>query len=176
MARRKVTFSGKNSDLHQTFTHHNDVSDSLNLFFSDQSPFYESRFLGLKSVEVDQLLLERLEELDLTTTMSILAAVEAAFRIDYLKRSYRKKRDVLSRQFRVLYLKNKERVSLEDEIFEVWKKNTDQPGLIGELRGAFRFRHWLAHGRFWEPKLGRKYDLTYVYQLALAAVSLPLET
>jgi hypothetical protein len=38
--------------------------------------------------------------------------------------------------------------------------------LIGELRGAFRFRHWLAHGRYWTPKLGRRYNYEDVYALA----------
>jgi len=38
--------------------------------------------------------------------------------------------------------------------------------MIGELRGAFKFRHWLAHGSYWPPKLGRRYDFTFVYSLA----------
>lgn len=38
--------------------------------------------------------------------------------------------------------------------------------LLGELAGAFRYRHWLAHGRYWQPKLGRKYDYLSVFGLA----------
>ena len=45
-------------------------------------------------------------------------------------------------------------------------ENTHGAKLIGDLRGAFRFRHWLAHGRYWNPKLGQKYDFVSVYSLA----------
>jgi len=36
--------------------------------------------------------------------------------------------------------------------------------LISELRSVFKFRHWLAHGRFWQ--IGRKYDFQTLYLLA----------
>ena len=56
---------------------------------------------------------------------------------------------------------------LDEDIFETWRqKQTSSRGLIGDLRGAFKFRHWIAHGRYWEPKLGRKYDFDSVYDLA----------
>ena len=36
-----------------------------------------------------------------------------------------------------------------------------------DLKGAFKFRHWLAHGRYWDPNLGRKkYDFQSLYALA----------
>jgi len=41
----------------------------------------------------------------------------------------------------------------------------DMSSLIGELKGAFRFRHWLAHGRYFQP--GRKYDYRGLYVLAI---------
>jgi len=41
---------------------------------------------------------ERLKEVDLTSTLTVLASVEAAFRIDYLQRCYPKgKRSNLAR-------------------------------------------------------------------------------
>lgn len=76
-------------------------------------------------------------------------------------------KDSLSRAFRAIYKSRKTRVSLESDIFEAWIENsTGSRQLISELRGAFKFRHWLAHGRYWEPKLGRKYDFNFVYSLA----------
>jgi len=108
--------------------------------------------------------------------MSLLAAVEAAFRIDYLQRCYQKKKDDVSRQFWDIYKEKDTRASLEDDIFEVWKNATSGSSkLIAELRGAFKFRHWLAHGRYWTPKLGQRYDYLSVYPLVLQALSsLPL--
>lgn len=108
--------------------------------------------------------------------MSLLSAVEAAFRIDYLQRCYQKKKDNVSREFWEIYKEKETRASLKDDIFEVWKNNTaGSTRLIGELRGAFKFRHWLAHGRYWTPKLGRKYDYVSVYPLVSQAMtSFPL--
>jgi hypothetical protein len=58
-------------------------------------------------------------------------------------------------------------VRLDEDIFEAWRQNhPDSQKVIGELRGAFLLRDWFAHGRYWEPKLGRKYDFDYVYTLA----------
>jgi hypothetical protein len=84
-----------------------------------------------------------------------------------LKRCYGKKKDPVSRALRGIYKKKQEKASLEDEIFEAWISNSSGTRtLIGELRGAFRFRHWLAHGRYWTAKLGRRYDFDDVFTLA----------
>jgi hypothetical protein len=78
----------------------------------------------------------------------------------------------VSRQFWEIYKEKETRASLEDDIFEVWKNNTTgSTKLIGDLRGAFKFRHWMAHGRYWTPKLSQKYDYLSVYPLALQALS-----
>ncbi|MFZ1108414.1 MAG: hypothetical protein WAN43_08725 [Rhodomicrobium sp.] len=169
---KKVSFSGENLSLADVALHYNDTNGALTLFFSTASPSYEVRFLGDKPDEVREELGNRLTELDRNTTMTLLAAVEAAFRIDYLQRCYQRKKDEVSRQFREIYKEKGPRASLEDEIFEVWKSNTiGSNKLISELRGAFKFRHWMAHGRYWTPKLGQKYDYLSIYPLALQALS-----
>jgi hypothetical protein len=110
---------------------------------------------------------ERLDEADLTSSLTVLASVEAAFRIDYLQSCYRRKKDPVSRAFRSIDKAKRQHASLEDDIFEAWLDNTSGiRSIVGELRGAFRFRHWLAHGRYWTPKLGRRYDFNAVYALA----------
>jgi hypothetical protein len=92
--------------------------------------------------------------------------VEAAFRIDYLQRCYRRGKDPVSRAFRNIYKVKQKRASLEDEIFTAWVKNSSGTrSIIGDLRGAFKFRHWLAHGRYWTPKFNR-YDFNSVFALA----------
>jgi hypothetical protein len=173
---KKVSFSGENLSISDAALHHNDTDGALTLFFSAVSPSYPVRFAGYKPEEVREELGNRLAELDRNTTMSLLAAVEAAFRIDYLQRCYQRKKDEVSRRFLEIHREKGSRASLEDEIFEVWKSNT--PGsnkLISELRGAFKFRHWMAHGRYWTPKLGQKYDYLSIYPLALQALtSFPL--
>jgi hypothetical protein len=120
---------------------------------------------------------ERLDEADLTSSLTVLAAVEAAFRIDYLQRCDRRGKDPLSRAFRKINQTQRKRVSLEDEIFTAWVDNfPGTPKIIGDLRGAFKFRHWLAHGRYWTPKFPR-YDFNSVFELAeLALNRLPFST
>lgn len=168
----KVSFSGANLSLADAVLHHADTDSALNLFFSPDSPSYRIRFSGYKFDEVHDELRDRRAELDRNTTMSLLAAVEAAFRIDYLQRCYQKKKDDVSRQFREIYQKKETRASLEDDILTIWKSNTAESAqLISDLRGAFKFRHWMAHGRYWTPKLGQKYDYLSVYQLDHEALS-----
>lgn len=172
----KVSFSGQNTTFDHSIDHYRDLSHSLHLFFSPLSPLYPQTFFGFRQYEVMERLDARLEELDLTTTMSLLASVEAMFRVDYLRRCYdRKPRDTITGAFRDIYADRGEKASLEEDILEVWKANTEGT-LISDLKGAIRFRHWLAHGRYWSPKLGRKYDHTYVYSLAVLALDLPLAT
>jgi hypothetical protein len=147
--------------------YHNDVDRSLRQYFSNVSPSFSTRFLGFRHDEIQTELAARLEETDQRSACFVLTTLEGAFRIDYECRCQRRMKDDLSRSFRALYKRQDTRVSLDKEIFEAWRKTSPGLGrLIGELRGAFRFRHWLAHGRYRLPKLGRKYDFNFVYALA----------
>jgi hypothetical protein len=173
---KRVAFSGRNLEIAAAALHYNDTEGALTLFFSTASPSFSVRFAGYTPQEVRDEFGERIAELDRSTTMTLLAAVEAAFRIDYLQRCYHKKKDEVSRQFREIYKEKETRASLEDDIFEVWRNNTTGgEKLIGDLRGAFKFRHWMAHGRYWTPRFGQKYDYLSVYPLAMEALnSFPL--
>lgn len=125
------------------------------------------KFIGYSKEELSIEFKQRMEELDKTSSLTVLSALEASFRIDYLKRCYQKEKDALSRIMREIYKKKGHHVSLEDDIFDTWKKYYPKSkNMISELLGAFKYRHWLAHGRYWEPKLGRKYDYHYIYALA----------
>ncbi|MYA22672.1 MAG: hypothetical protein F4Z30_07755 [Gemmatimonadetes bacterium] len=98
--------------------------------------------------------------------MSILAALEAAFRMDFLQRCYKRQKDSLSRSFRTLYQDKGQYVPLGD-IFLQWKSHSTVPrSIISELEQAFKYRHWLAHGRYWTLKIGREYDYDDIYTLA----------
>lgn len=167
----RVTFSGQQLELPEIATHHHDLSSSLTQYFHLDTASYQVRFAGYTRAEIIDELGQRLDEVDLTSSLAVLATVEAAFRIDYLQRCYRRKKDDVSRAFRALYQAKKQEVSLDQDIFGTWaKKSSVSKQIIGELRGVFRFRHWLAHGRYWTPKLGRRYDFTDVFALADLAI------
>ena len=126
--------------------YHSDVVSSLRLYFSQVPASFGPRFVGRR---LDEVLASRVEETDLRSALAILANLEAAFRVDYESRCQKKMKDSLSRAFRAIYKSRKTRVSLENDIFEAWWDNsTGSRQLISELRRAFKFRHWLAHGRY----------------------------
>jgi hypothetical protein len=149
--------------------YHNDVLASLRLYYSKDNPGFDRRFLGSSQDEVNKERLEREEETDLRSCFAVLSALEAAFRIDYLQRRQGKrgKKNEVSRAFRQSPQGRHGRVRLDD-ILEVWQVvYPNWKCVASELRSAFKFRHWLAHGRYWKPKLGRRYDFQYLYPLAV---------
>jgi hypothetical protein len=164
---KRVSFSNEHQELPEIAAHHVDLESSLRLYFSDLSPTFGARFLGKPRAEVVDELGERIGEIDLSSTLSVLASLEAAFRIDYLQRCYLRGKDTVSRIFREIYKEKGAQAQLDGDIVETWAGHSDVPRqIIGDLRGAFRFRHWLAHGRYWIPKLGQKYSFNDVYALA----------
>lgn len=147
-------------------TYQSDAEASLRSYFSLSNPNYAIRFTGYRASDVAQELNERLNETDMRSALAVMARIEAAFRIDYKLRARSKNSDPISIEFRRLFKKRKEQARLEDEIWEVWRSNVDPStgALISALRGAFKFRHWLAHGRYW--RIDKKYDFRSIYLLA----------
>ncbi len=172
----RINFSFKNVDLREYALNYEDMEKSLRFYFGAAAVMASARFVGYTSVEVLRQLDDRLEELDKTAAMTVLAALEAAFRIDYLQRCYGRKKDPVSRAFREIYKKKMARPSLEDDILVTWRETTSgATEILSALKGAFKFRHWIAHGRYWEPKLGQQYDYVTIYGLATSVLAqLPL--
>jgi hypothetical protein len=148
--------------------YHNDVERSLRLFFSEHSPSFNVQFFGLTAAEIRNQLNARLEETGERSAFFVLTSLEAAFKVDYESRCRKRMKDPLSRRFREMYKQREmRRVRLENDIFEAWKEHKPETrALIAEVKSAFRFRDWLAHGRYWTPRLGRKYDFNFIYSLA----------
>ena len=84
------------------------------MYFSLENVRLNVRFSGYAPEEVEQEMVEILDENERRSSMNILAALEAAFRIDFIQRGQRRKRDQLSRMFRHLYMEKGARASLED--------------------------------------------------------------
>lgn len=173
---RKVSFSGKNLTLNEVADFYRDTESALRQYYSPNSNTFEIRFFDYALHTVELELMHRLDELDRSTILTVLAALEARFRIDYEIRRLRTRKDAVSVDLRALYRERGNRASLEDDILSIWQRNlSGGTKLIGELRGAFKLRHWLAHGRYWTPKLGRQYDFLSIYDLAsLTLERLPL--
>lgn len=171
-----ISFSDENLSLYQIHQHYSQIDRSIGLYFDN--PTSHGEFTGMTLDELKDKREEISLENDRLMVMNLLAALEAAFRIDYLQRVSFKKKDDLSKRFREMFKKKAQRASLEDDILDEWKRC--YPSLIpalGDLKSAFKYRHWLAHGRYWVPKLGRNFDYFAVYALAQSVFEdFPFET
>jgi len=169
--------SGLNLAVADVYNHYADLSASLRLYFSTSNPDYSIKFAGEPDVAVEGAFRDRLTEAEMNYTLNLLASLEASFKVDYILRCKLKRKDPVSRALRLVYRRKKEQASLEDDILRVWKENTTvPPRVIGDMIGAFNFRHWLAHGRYWVPRFGRRYDFFSVYSLVTEVLnSFPLE-
>jgi len=116
---------------------------------------------------LDEVRGEALAELEHTSSLSLLACVEAAIRVDYAQRVSARGKSPLSRALREVYRKKKTFARLDDDLLAAWRAHSDVARIvISELMTAFQYRHWLAHGRYWPPKFGRSYDYQTVYSIA----------
>jgi hypothetical protein len=164
---KRVHFSNQELGLDEIAAHHNSLTAALRDYYSAASPSFAVRCGYYTAGEVEQELLLRLAEVDHASALGVMSATEAALRVDYLSRAYRKKKGSLSRTFRSVYKAKKEKASLEDIIVTWTDTGMMSMQLAGELKGAYKYRNWLAHGRYWTPKLDhKKYDFFTVYGIA----------
>lgn len=153
---------------------------NLNTLFADHQalPEHYNFFVGMDLTDVMQYLST---ETGIMASLNILAVIESKFREDYIKRSGMKKSIPLNRYFFELYKEKGDKVNLERDILEGWKNNYYSPSsinkIISEIKTAFKYRHWLAHGRYWSPNQAwEKYDFFYFATLYEAIdVSFPFE-
>ena len=89
---RKVKFSLQHQDLAQIALHHNDLTEAIKRYFKTADGSYLERFGGYTPRELAEELQNRAAEIDRASVFSLLSAVEAAFRIDYLQRGQAKKK------------------------------------------------------------------------------------
>ena len=163
---RRVSFDD-HPDLERIATHHAVLEEAIRLYHSPSNPRFAVLFEFDTREEIRSKRDSALHETRAASAMTLLASIEASFRVDYLQRHYARKKDPLSRAFRSLHKEKQENVSLSGDILEAWRMHSDiPPGLLGDIRSAFKYRHWLAHGRYWAPKFGRRYDFETIYGLA----------
>lgn len=123
--------------------------------------------LGMTPLEVASYFEKARGELDAASSLMVLAEAEAVLRVDYLARVSSKGKDPVSRAFRELHKVKESRVGLEQDLLDTWVSNQDDcKAVVSDFRGALGLRNWLAHGRYWTPKLGRRYAARDVFEIA----------
>ena len=130
----------------------------------------DPKLFGMTLAEAAQYFDALEGEADTQASLFLIAAAEATLRVDFLERVKKRRRDSVSRAFRDVYKSrrdhSKARVRLEDDILATWAAEVPEArSHVGTFRAALRFRHWLAHGRYWVPKLGQRYDPSGLVQI-----------
>lgn len=171
-------FSNQHQDMNEIFLYYHTTFKSLNYYREGiaSSKMTNQDYIGFTKNELIKSFNLHLAELEKNTSFNILSTIEASFRIDYIIRTKKKYKDRLSQKFRKLYKSKGENVSLENEILLMWKSEYPHlKSIISDFIGALKYRHWLAHGRYWIPKLGGKYDISTISAISDSVyTSLPL--
>ncbi|WP_227937263.1 hypothetical protein [Alkalihalobacillus deserti] len=178
MSNQSYRFSGENQNVEDLARWFQLNTESIQLYRKQvlNEEIIPEQFVGMSRQEVQEYFLALLREVELSFCLSMIAAIEARFRMDYLIRATERLKDDLSRDFRDMYKEKAANISLEEMILENWKmRYPNFKGYISDYIGALKYRHWLAHGRYWNPKLGKKYDATSVYLICKNIINeLPL--
>jgi hypothetical protein len=121
-----------------------------------------AQFFGFTFLEIDEYFDELGAEADRLATLNLLAACEASLRIDFINRSRKmvKTGPSLNQAFRERYLEAGNRISIVEDILEIWKDHC--PGApaqaIGDFIKSLDSRNWFAHGRYWAFRKGDVFD------------------
>lgn len=177
MANRILSKSNQQLNFKDIAEIYNYRENALKLYFSEDNDTYFESFVGYKKDEVIEELKYQILEAEKDACLNLLAAIEASFRLDYAIRCEEKDKTKISRRFRELFSEYEFKISLEEIIFEEWKESgLIKASTISDLKGAFKYRHWLAHGRYWTLKAGKqKYDFYDLYNLALEVNTFPFK-
>ncbi|WP_137279315.1 hypothetical protein [Pseudomonas rhizoryzae] len=164
---KRISFlpSGQHQSIKDIAENFETISDSLSYYYTS----VESKALN-HPLRTEEELSEgyrcSMRELEMMTCLGLLAAIEALFRLDYIARVEKKLKDPMSQDFRRIYNRHKLDVRFDD-LIKVWKRRRPTFRVYFErLTVALHFRHWLAHGRYWSPRLGRRHGYLDIYDLA----------
>ena len=123
----------------------------------------------LSPVEASVMLSQRLKEQDRQSALAFVASIEGLFRFD-LHNSQRPKGEI-KRGLRQLRREAKaagRRGVPWKTLMEFWAERVGAEGAFGQYVEVVRYRNWLAHGRYYEPRPQfEKFDLTGVVRVAV---------
>ncbi|MBZ0255233.1 hypothetical protein K8I31_04180 [bacterium] len=163
---RRIPLSNQHLDIKRVDERFNDAKQALRKYF-DEVLIQDRKYIGFTKHELYEEREKRIREQEEFVSLSILAAIEARFRIDYEIRISKRLKDPLSKEFRGLAKSVGNYPRFEKDILSIWRRvgNTAASKLFTDLKKAFQYRHWLAHGRYWNLK-SSNYDYHQIYSLA----------
>ncbi|MFM5535472.1 hypothetical protein ACET64_17500 [Aeromonas veronii] len=157
---RAFRISGRQLFISDVVAQKDAIEKALLLSFSHDNPNYNADFVGMTVAEVNDLKEARLNESEMTHSLILLAAIEAKIRADANTRHVNRYKDPLSRKIRALY-RDRKNIKLEDHLISARTEVEPQnKRFYDELRRALKYRHWLAHGRYWT--MPNAFDFTQI--------------
>jgi hypothetical protein len=170
----KVSLSGQEQSIEFIWSWYEDQKDSLFDFrnktvglISNFSNELNSKFLAYTSDELNDYFEESNEELERLVCFDLISATEGLLRSDFYSKVYNKDKSEIGKRFRELHKLKENNISLEQEIIENWKEfSTENKSDFSRFLGLLKYRHWLAHGRYWIPRFGQPYNPETTYEIA----------
>lgn len=163
--------SGSHIDINYVLHKKTALDRAVILKYSTKNPDFHADFVGLSENEIEQEKNEILKENDITHCLLLLTAIEAAIRLDANQKYCNKKKDSLSKKIKEIYNRTKgEKIKLDEDLINA-RLEEDEPKLrksYNELKTCFKYRHWLAHGRYWEPKKPHNFDFDSILIVILS--------
>lgn len=162
-----LVFSYEHLPLEKISKQYSSVENSIELYFSPGNPRFSQIFAFYSPQEIHDERNTCLSEHGLGTSMTVLAAVEAAFRIDFELRCQSTNDDPISNHLRMIRRgRTQHLISFTEDILNGWEQEFPSGRqTIPAMREAYKFRNWLAHGRYWIPNI-EKFEYGDLYALA----------
>lgn len=162
------------SNNEQTIDQINDWHDEVSISLRDRfrsivnqhqnTSALPNKFLFMTIEEIKQYFDTLQDEVNYAASLSIIASFEASISVDLANRIRKKSKNGISKDLKQISNNNQKRPRLED-VLTIWKKYCCA-SQIANFQAAYAFRNWLAHGRYWHPKLGRntfQFSLLYLF-------------
>lgn len=161
---KRVSFSKDHLKIDDILEYKKDLEQSIIYYYLNASHF--EKFTFYSKLELTQEKESRLRELDTNCVFMTLSAIESWIRIDYECRVKGRLKDNLSKKLKDIDKKYVKTYKISvDNLCNTYKEYF-QGQIFSHIKSSFKLRHWLAHGRYWEPKVGKKYDFNEMYTLA----------
>lgn len=157
--------------------YYNRSNEAINCKYSPTDNLhYEEQFCGYTKEEVRKEADEIRNELSHTCSFYAMAYVESLFRIDsFVRVKHKCKGDVTPLIKKMVQSKEKLSLVRFEDLLDAWEAtHADDRELFREVKQAFQFRHWMAHGRYWKPNdnIDKHFDFEDIYSLVSAVESL----
>ena len=108
------------------------------------------------------------KHLQYAAMLHLLTTAEALLRLAFEDLSKRKTKPAIFSRFRRIRRERREMIRLEEDILDTWiEVYPETARSIREFKGVAPLRDWLAHGRYWNPKIGRPaYEVIDIFDIA----------